>query len=60
VSRAFFVKCDEENNPPELRQGLPTIQCDVGLNPQIPDEFLVVSIGVFDGGSTIEENLANR
>lgn len=46
---AFFVKCDAENNPPEIRdQGLLII--DVGIAPVKPAEFVVFQIGQFAGG----------
>jgi len=42
--QAFFVKCDEENNPPaEREQG--RLICDVGIAPSIPFEFVVLRIG---------------
>jgi phage tail sheath protein FI len=38
---AFFVKCDKENNPPELReQGYLFI--DIGLSYRRPAEFIVM------------------
>jgi hypothetical protein len=57
--RAFFVKCDAETNPTsEIREG--RLNVEVGVNPPFPAEFIVVRLGVFDGGSTIEEELARR
>jgi len=58
-ARAFFVKCDAETNPiSEIREGRMNIE--VGVNPPIPAEFVIVRIGIFDGGSTVEEELARR
>lgn len=58
-ARAFFVKCDAENNPTsEIREGRMNIE--VGVNPPFPAEFIVVRLGIFDGGTTIEEELARR
>lgn len=57
--RAFFVKCDAETNPiSEIREGRMNIE--VGVNPPFPAEFVIVRLGIFDGGSTIEEELARR
>ena len=40
---SFFVKCDEETNPPEaVAQGLLT--CQIGVAPAIPAEFLMISV----------------
>jgi hypothetical protein len=33
---------------------------EVGVNPPLPAEFIVVRLGLFDGGSTIEEELQRR
>jgi phage tail sheath protein FI len=53
-SDAFFVKCDEENNPPESRdQGLLTVE--VGVAPVKPAEFVVFRISQFADGSALEE-----
>jgi hypothetical protein len=58
-TRAFFVKCDAETNPTsEIREG--RMNVEVGINPPFPAEFVVVRLGIFDGGSTIEEELARR
>jgi hypothetical protein len=58
-ARAFFVKCDAETNPTsEIREG--RMNVEVGINPPFPAEFVVVRLGIFDGGSTIEEELARR
>lgn len=40
---AYFVKCDEETNPPDgVDQGLLT--CEVGVAPALPTEFITVSV----------------
>lgn len=42
-AEAFFVVCDESNNPPESRaEG--TLYIDVGLAPVYPAEFVVIRI----------------
>ena len=40
---AFFVKCDAETNPPELRDS-GRLVAEVGLAPSVPAEFVVVRI----------------
>ena len=40
---AFFVKVDEENNPPEVRDAGQLI-IDVGVAPVKPAEFVVIRI----------------
>jgi phage tail sheath protein FI len=40
---AFYVKCDEETNPPEARDAGQLI-CEIGLAPVRPAEFIVVRI----------------
>lgn len=41
--QAFFVKCDKETNPPELRE-VGQVVTEIGLAPQAPAEFIVVRI----------------
>jgi uncharacterized protein len=55
AEQAFFVKCDEETNPPELRD-LGYCVVEVGLAPVKPAEFVVFRISQMrDGaGSTSE------
>jgi phage tail sheath protein FI len=51
---AFFVKCDEENNPPENRDvGILTV--DVGIAPVKPAEFVVFRLSQFSAGAELEE-----
>jgi phage tail sheath protein FI len=51
---AFFVKCDEENNPPESRDaGILTV--DVGIAPVKPAEFVVFRIAQYSQGAALEE-----
>jgi len=40
---AFFVKCDDENNPPEARDA-GTLVVDVGVSPVRPTEYVTFSI----------------
>ena len=44
AEESFFVKCDEENNPPPLAD-LGQLVCEVGVAPAIPAEFVVFRIG---------------
>jgi phage tail sheath protein FI len=51
--QAFFVKCDEETNPPEMvDQGI--LIALVGLAPVKPAEFVVFRIGQRPSGVTVE------
>jgi uncharacterized protein len=47
---AFYVKCDAENNPPELRD-LGQVVIEIGLAPLSPAEFIVVRIVRRAGGT---------
>jgi phage tail sheath protein FI len=40
---AFFVKCDRETNPPEVREAGRTVT-EIGLAPGLPNEFVVVHV----------------
>lgn len=50
-SEAFFVKCDAENNPLDVRAAGQLI-CEVGLAPVIPAEFIVVHLIKSAAGTT--------
>lgn len=53
-AEAFFVKCDDENNPPENRDaGILTVE--IGIAPVKPAEFVVFRISQFNGGAGLEE-----
>ena len=53
-AEAFFVKCDEENNPPENRDvGILTV--DIGIAPVKPAEFVVFRLSQFSAGAELEE-----
>jgi phage tail sheath protein FI len=54
ADQAFFVKCDEENNPPESRDAGQLI-VDIGIAPVKPAEFVVFRIAQFSGGATVSE-----
>ena len=40
---AFYIKCDGETNPPEMRD-TGTVVTEIGLAPTIPNEFIVVRL----------------
>ena len=40
---AFYIKCDGETNPPEMRDA-GTVVTEIGLAPTIPNEFIVVRL----------------
>lgn len=51
---AFFVKCDEETNPPEVRDAGQVIVV-VGIAPVKPAEFVIFQVSQHQAGSTITE-----
>ncbi|MEQ1503292.1 MAG: phage tail sheath C-terminal domain-containing protein [Myxococcota bacterium] len=51
---AFYVKCDAETNPRYLIDA-GQVNVQVGICPVKPAEFVVFSIGQWDGGALIEE-----
>jgi len=51
---AFYVKCDTETNPRYLIDA-GQVNVQVGICPVKPAEFVVFSIGQWDGGGLIEE-----
>jgi phage tail sheath protein FI len=51
--QAFFVVCDETNNPPEVRDAGQLI-VDIGIAPVKPAEFVVFRIAQFSGAPNAE------
>ncbi|MER7577502.1 phage tail sheath subtilisin-like domain-containing protein [Streptomyces sp. NPDC126514] len=52
--QAFFVKCDEENNPASSRdQGI--LNVEIGIAPVKPAEFVVFRISQYADGAGLEE-----
>jgi hypothetical protein len=51
-AEAFFVKCDAEINPLDVREAGQLI-CDVGLAPLTPAEFIVLRISKSTAGATV-------
>jgi len=54
ASEAFYVKIDEELNPPAVR-ALGEVFIEIGMAPVRPAEFIIVRIGIWDGGASISE-----
>lgn len=52
AEQAFFVKCDGETNPPEVRDA-GMVVTELGLAPAAPGEFIIVRIVHGAGGVTI-------
>lgn len=54
AEEAYSVRCDATTNPPEdTERGL--LQCEIGVLPPYPAEFVIVRIGKTDGGTDIRE-----
>ncbi len=53
AEEAFFVKCDEETNPPEVIDAGMVVTL-VGIAPVKPAEFIVFRISQFEGGTKTE------
>jgi hypothetical protein len=51
---AFFVKCDDENNPPASRE-LGELHLDIAVAPSQPFEFVVLRVGRVDNEFSITE-----
>ena len=51
---AFYVKCDSETNPRYLIDA-GQVNVQIGICPVKPAEFVIFSIGQWDGGALIEE-----
>lgn len=55
-SEAFFVKCDDETNPPEAREAGRVI-AEVGLAPAVPAEFVIVRLTQSNTGVTVAASM---
>lgn len=55
AKEAFYVRIDEALNPPSTRK-LGRLYIEIGLQPVYPAEFIVVRIGIWDGGSDVAES----
>lgn len=55
AKEAFYVRIDEELNPAAVRNAGQVI-VEIGLSPVRPAEFVVVRLGLWDGGSQATES----
>jgi phage tail sheath protein FI len=53
-SEAFYVRIDEVLNPFSEQQ-LGRLHIEIGVRPSYPAEFIIVRIGIWDGGSEVTE-----
>jgi phage tail sheath protein FI len=53
-AKAFYVKCDEETNPPEVRD-LGQVIIEIGMAPVKPAEFVIFRISQWAAGSETSE-----
>jgi uncharacterized protein len=51
---AFYVRIDEALNPPADR-ALGRLTIEIGVKPSYPAEFIIVRIGIWQGGSDVSE-----
>lgn len=54
AEEAFYVRIDEVLNP-FSEQALGRLHIEIGLRPTYPAEFIIVRIGIWDGGSEVSE-----
>jgi uncharacterized protein len=54
AKEAFFVRIDAALNPPATRK-LGRLYIEIGVQPVYPAEFIVVRIGIWDGGGEVAE-----
>lgn len=52
--QAFYVRIDEALNPDTVR-ALGRLYIEIGVRPSYPAEFIIVRIGLWDGGAQISE-----
>jgi phage tail sheath protein FI len=55
ADKAFYVRIDEALNPPST-QALGKLYIEVGVRPTYPAEFIVLRIGIWQGGSEVSES----
>jgi phage tail sheath protein FI len=55
ADKAFYVRIDEGLNPPSTR-ALGRLYIEIGVAPVRPAEFIIVRIGIWDGGAQISES----
>ena len=54
AGEAFYVKCDEENNPPETRD-VGQLIVEVGIAPVKPAEFVIIRLSQWQSGGSFSE-----
>jgi phage tail sheath protein FI len=54
AEEAFYVRIDDELNPFSEQQ-LGRLHVEIGVRPSYPAEFIIVRIGIWDGGSDVSE-----
>jgi hypothetical protein len=54
AEKAFYVRIDEDINPFSEQQ-LGRLHIEIGVRPSYPAEFIIVRIGIWDGGSEVSE-----
>jgi phage tail sheath protein FI len=54
AKEAFYVKVDEELNPPAVRD-LGQVVVEIGLAPTRPAEFVILRFGLWEGGARVTE-----
>jgi phage tail sheath protein FI len=55
AEEAFYVRIDEVLNPFSEQQ-LGRLHIEIGVRPSYPAEFIVVRIGIWDGGADVSES----
>lgn len=53
-SEAFYVKCDSTTNP-QSEIDLGRVHVEIGVAPVKPAEFVIIQIGLWDGGRLVRE-----
>lgn len=54
ADQAFYVRIDEALNPPST-QALGRLYIEIGVRPSYPAEFIIVRIGIWQGGAEVSE-----
>jgi phage tail sheath protein FI len=54
AAEAYYVRIDETLNPFSEQQ-LGRLHIEIGVRPSYPAEFIIVRIGIWDGGSAVTE-----
>lgn len=54
AAEAYYVKCDEETNPPEVIDAGQLV-VEIGIAPVKPAEFVIFRISQFSGGASVSE-----